>query len=1003
MAAQGTKVGSIHYEVEADTSKLVNSSSSVDASLAKLNQQFKKTDKAANDTQFAMTKTAAAVRGLGRESATASAGIGGLSKALGGLLTLRGIGSLIQMAEAYGEMAERIQMATSSQAEYELVQSRLLKTANGTYRALSEAQEVYILTADSLRSMGYETSEVLDITDSLSYSFVKNATSADRAANTTRAYTNAIMKGKVEADGWATIVSAIPSIIQDIATASGRSAEEIRKMGAEGKLTTSLLNEGLLQSLDSNKAAADGMATTVKDAFTAMRNSLSVYVGEANRASGTTEILSGAILLLSENIDTIVKLLMVAGASALAKYIAQLGASAIASGRAMLAARAHAAEELNLAKSHAAATSAALAQAQANVGLTGGHGAAKAAADAHSAALTRLAAAQKAVVGVGRTLVGLLGGPVGIIALVASAGAAFATMGGNARNAAPEIDRLTDSIDKLTQAQIELRQQQAGEFADQLRKDLISAGKEVRGLERDYAALKKMAAEGRGVDAAGLENVRKTLVEARAEMDGTRQDLDKVIKAEKELSDAQANRRAASSGSAPAKESDPEVEKRLQAMRDELELAKLTGVARARLQAIQKLGASATQEERAEAERLAEEIYKLESAQKNLKKETKDGTVFTKENAKVISELSKELYQAGLSGETLAVVKARLRLNDAATPEEVARVEALARAIHKVAEEEKNRDLLKQVDPIANEQIGFADQIENLRKLNEAKLLEDQRYLELKAQVETAHDEKMRALQEENFRRQSVWNDLLMGSIDQVGKAATDSFIGVVTGSQSGEDAIRSLAGAIMQQAVGAFIEMGVAQVKAWIMGKTAQAAAGAAYAASVSGQVAANTALAAQGAFAATAAIPYVGPILAPAAAAAAGAAAGALGAPAIASSALVAASGRQYGGPVAPNKMHRINENGQPEVLNMANGRQYLLPNSRGEVVSNKDATRGGGEVGRVTVIVNNAPPGTTTDQQSGLDGETVLAITIGDINSGGRLSQTIEGTYGLQRRGS
>jgi SLT domain-containing protein len=60
----------------------------------------------------------------------------------------------------------------------------------------------------------------------------------------------------------------------------------------------------------------------------------------------------------------------------------------------------------------------------------------------------------------------------------------------------------------------------------------------------------------------------------------------------------------------------------------------------------------------------------------------------------------------------------------------------------------------------------------------------------------------------------------------------------------------------------------------------------------------------------------------------------------------------GRQYGGPVAANGMYRINENGAPEVFNAANGQQYMLPNTRGEVVSNKDASGGGGTVINVNI---------------------------------------------------
>jgi hypothetical protein len=125
-------VGSIYYTVEADTKKLLDSVRPADSSLDHLQQTFSRTDKAANQANFQMNKTAAAVRGIGKESQAASVSLGSLAKLVGGLVTLQGANSLIQMAEGYREMAERIQMATSSQEEYEMVQARLLSTANGT-------------------------------------------------------------------------------------------------------------------------------------------------------------------------------------------------------------------------------------------------------------------------------------------------------------------------------------------------------------------------------------------------------------------------------------------------------------------------------------------------------------------------------------------------------------------------------------------------------------------------------------------------------------------------------------------------------------------------------------------------------------------------------------------------------------------------------------------------------------------------------------------------------
>jgi hypothetical protein len=88
---------------------------------------------------------------------------------IGVWMGMQQISSLVALADQYGQMASRIKMATSSTEEYEQVQSRLLDTAQNTYRPLAEAQEMYIRTADAIKSLGYNTGQALDVSDSLSY------------------------------------------------------------------------------------------------------------------------------------------------------------------------------------------------------------------------------------------------------------------------------------------------------------------------------------------------------------------------------------------------------------------------------------------------------------------------------------------------------------------------------------------------------------------------------------------------------------------------------------------------------------------------------------------------------------------------------------------------------------------------------------------------------------------------------------------------------------------
>lgn len=91
----------------------------------------------------------------------------------------------------------------------------------------------------------------------------------------------------------------------------------------------------------------------------------------------------------------------------------------------------------------------------------------------------------------------------------------------------------------------------------------------------------------------------------------------------------------------------------------------------------------------------------------------------------------------------------------------------------------------------------------------------------------------------------------------------------------------------------------------------------------------------------------------------------------------------GRQYGGPVSPGSMYRVNETGAPEMFVGSGGRQYMLPNTSGQVVP---ADEVGGMGGGVQVVVNNYT-GERVDVQQSSDGrmiEIAVGRAVGEVAS-------------------
>ncbi|HHH4536928.1 TPA: tape measure protein [Enterobacter hormaechei subsp. xiangfangensis] len=488
-------VGDIEYVIKADTAQLLRADKQVVNVTNSMESGFKKADKSADALNTGLTKLASTLK---------------LVIAAG---TLR---EMARMVQSYQEMSERVQMATSSLEEFQSVQKRLLNTANDTYRSLSEAQELYITTADSLRSMGYSTQQALDVQDSMSFAFVKNATSADRANNAISAFSKSINKGKVEADSWETIIAAIPSVIGDIATASGKTTAEIRALGSAGKLTATQLTEGLKASLDSNASAAKGMSNNLTDAGvrikTAITEILVSFEGQTSvLQTFTNGLISAADVILefgrdSESMASLIDTATVA-AKAFALVMAGRYAGAlntaiaskvqsVSATRQMVTAEsqsaqaalvsANATRRKALADKEAALSAVALAQAEYNVAkgsnaemtaltaLTAEKSRARAAslalaqAESVQAAATVKAAsaARAASVGMGllRGAMSLLGGTAGIVMIAASA---LIYWWQSAKQAKEEAINYADSLDGVIAKMKEMNQVQlTGTLAD---------------------------------------------------------------------------------------------------------------------------------------------------------------------------------------------------------------------------------------------------------------------------------------------------------------------------------------------------------------------------------------------------------------------------------------------------------------------------------------------------------------------------------------------------------
>lgn len=263
-----------------------------------------------------------------------------------------------------------------------------------------------------------------------------------------------------------------------------------------------------------------------------------------------------------------------------------------------------------------------------------------------------------------------------------------------------------------------------------------------------------------------------------------------------------------------------------------------------------------------------------------------------------------------------------------------------------------------------------------------------------------AEIQQTRAAIEEQYRQQrldAMWQEWSQqnaatqsaaAAFDAFGQTAGNALTGILTGSMSVSDALRSIGSNILSSVINAFVQMGIQWAQSVIMGQAGMAAASAATIA----QAAAISAA------------------MAPAAAMTSLATAGTNSAPAMAgmsatvglAKTLSIAGALKNGGPAQEGSMYRVGENNLPEIFQASNGHQYMIPGDSGRVISNKDLTGGGSGVVVYNNVYNNSSNASATSRATDNgDGSITIETFISDMNEGGPMSQSISRNFNTNRR--
>ncbi|HFG8455967.1 TPA: tape measure protein [Salmonella enterica subsp. enterica serovar Singapore] len=230
-----------------------------------------------------------------------------------------------------------------------------------------------------------------------------------------------------------------------------------------------------------------------------------------------------------------------------------------------------------------------------------------------------------------------------------------------------------------------------------------------------------------------------------------------------------------------------------------------------------------------------------------------------------------------------------------------------------------------EVDPVQQLANQHAQQLALIQQFEQQGVIAHDNALALKNAADTEYEQARIAAQWEIFRNQSQANELLASSLEGLQSGATNALTGLISGTQSLQEAFANIGTTILNSVVGSLVQMGLEWVKSQLMGQAAAAAslastmAQATAAASAWAPAAVSASIATMGSAAAVGQTAYAGSLLA--------------------AKGMAVAGARYNGGPVDAGSMYRVGEHGKPEIFQASNGSQYMIPGDNGRVISNRD----------------------------------------------------------------
>ena len=455
------------------------------------------------------------------------------------------IAQLKNYADGYTEIQNKLRLVESASINSARGLESVFDISLKTNQSIQATSGVYQRFAQNAEALKISQAQVASLTETVSKAVTISGASAESAQAALMQFGQALGSGVFRGDEFNSVMEQTPGLAKAIADGLGVTTGELRNMAKEGKLTTDVLIPALERAKSSVDSQFGSRILTISAALENLSTATVKWVGETDNAIGVSRTAAEIINGFSHHLTVAATVMgtfgAAVGATKLNGFIAEsrkqaLVASEVAQAevKRTAALRAEAQAEMSViqlkithARTEAELLAAkTLAEAQAKK-LT-------IAINAEAAANKNLAIAKRNTSAAGRLLggaLGLVGGPIGALAVGLSLGAGYLLEWRQEAERAKEtalaysdnLEQVSQSLEKMNGVQ--LRAEQA-----KLEENIIARKQQIEELKKRYdnltAAIKTYQAQSENNEGFSLVNYGEKIASAMREQAKVTADLE---------------------------------------------------------------------------------------------------------------------------------------------------------------------------------------------------------------------------------------------------------------------------------------------------------------------------------------------------------------------------------------------------------------------------------------------------------------------------------------------